>query len=80
MEARNPKNAYDVQTATMETVKEKMMGLLDADEINVLKAEAYARGLLVEDIISIFGVLLRDDILRTKGFSVSEVDKHTQTV
>lgn len=75
VEAASPKTAYDVQTASMATAKEKMMGLLNADEINAIKAEAYARGLLVEDIMAIFGVLLRDNILQKKGWSVAEVDK-----
>jgi len=76
VEATNPKTAYDVQTASMTIAKGKaMMGLLNADEINAIKAEAYARGLLVEDIMAIFGVLLRDHILQKKGWSVAEVDK-----
>jgi len=61
-----PKNAYDVQTASMMVAKEKMMNLLNADEINAVKGEAYARGLLAEDIIAIFGVLLRDEVLGRK--------------
>jgi hypothetical protein len=75
VDAANPKTAYDVQTAAMTLAKERMMALLNADEINAIKAEAYARGLLVEDIMAIFGVLLRDSILKKKGWSVSEVDK-----
>jgi hypothetical protein len=76
VEATNPKTAYDVQTVSMTIAKSKtMMGLLNADEINAIKAEAYARGLLVEDIMAIFGVLLRDNILQKKGWSVAEVDK-----
>ena len=78
VEATNPKTAYDVQTAAMTIAKGKaMMNLLNAEEINAIKAEAYARGLLVEDIMAIFGVLLRDNILRQKGWSVAEVDKQT---
>jgi len=76
VEATNPKTAYDVQTASMNIAKGKaMMDLLNADEINAIKAEAYARGLLVEDIMAIFGVMLRDTILRNKGWPVAEVDK-----
>jgi len=75
VEATSPKTAYDVQTASMAIAKGKMITLLNADEINAIKAEAYARGLLIEDIMAIFGVLLRDNILQKKGWSVSEVDK-----
>lgn len=70
-----PKNAYDVQVAAMAVVKEKMMQMLNADELNAIKAVAYSKGLLVEDVMSIFGVLLRDVALKQKGFPVSDVDK-----
>src|SRR5437870_13681496 len=38
VEATSPKTAYDVQTASMAIAKGKMITLLNADEINVIKA------------------------------------------
>jgi hypothetical protein len=35
----------------------------------------FSRGLLAEDIMAIFGVLLRDDILKKKNSPVADVDK-----
>jgi len=70
-----PKNAYDIQAASMTISKEKMMNLLDANEINTIKAEAFAKGLLAEDVMAIFGVLLRDHILAKRGIAVAEVDR-----
>jgi len=75
----SPQNAYDIQVAAMSAAKEKMMALLDANEINTVKAEAFAKGLLAEDIMGIFGVLLRDHILKAKGIPVADVDKHAQS-
>jgi hypothetical protein len=75
VEAASPKTAYDVQVVTMSIAKEKMMNLLNADEINAIKGVAYSKGLLVEDIMSIFGVLLRDDVLKRKGWPVADVDR-----
>lgn len=74
-----PKTAYDIQARSMAVAREKLMGLLNADEINTVKAEAFARGLLAEDIMSIFGVLLRDEILEQKGMPVADVDKHSSS-
>ncbi len=45
VEATCPKNAYDIQTASMAIAREKMMSLLNADEINAVKAIAYSKGL-----------------------------------
>ncbi len=75
VEATCPKNAYDVQAASMEVTKNKMIGLLNADEINAVKAVAYSKGLLADDIMGIFGVMLRDVILKKKGLPVADVDK-----
>ena len=76
VEAVCPKNAYDVQTASMTVAKEKMMSLLNADEINAVKGMAYSKGLLAEDVMAIFGVLLRDEILKKKNMPVADVDKN----
>ncbi|MFA7344468.1 MAG: hypothetical protein WC003_09200 [Terrimicrobiaceae bacterium] len=78
VEKASPQNAYDIQVASMAAAKEKMMSLLDANEINTIKAEAFAKGLLAEDIMAIFGVLLRDHILKAKRIPVTEVDKHAK--
>lgn len=73
-----PKNAYDVQTASMMVAKNKMMSLLNAEEINIIKQVAYAKGLLAEDIMGIFGVMLRDIVLKKKNMAVVDVDKQQQ--
>jgi hypothetical protein len=77
VENTRPKNAYDIQVASMAVAREKMLSCLDDKEINIIKDEAYTRGLLVEDIFSIFGVLLRNAILKEKSIPVAEVDIHT---
>lgn len=80
VESPSLKNAYDIQMAAMKLVKEKMLEYLDSAELAAVKQEAYNRGLLAEDIMSVFGVLLRDHILKAKGLPVSDVDKHTPPV
>jgi len=44
----------------------------------MIKQEAYSKGILVSDILSVFGVLLRNYILDSKKISISEVDKHSE--
>lgn len=76
VENTRPKNAYDIQVASMAVAREKMLSCLDDNEITIIKDEAYKRGLLVEDIFNIFGVLLRNEILKDKDIPVAEVDVH----
>lgn len=76
VELENPKNAYDIQLAAMKVAKEKMLSCLKEDELTAIKNEAYARGLLAEDIMSVFGVMLRDHILNLKHLPIADVDKH----
>lgn len=76
VEMVSPKNAYDIQMAALKVVKEKMLALLNEAELTAVKQEAYNRGLLVEDILSVFGVLLRNHILAKKGLPISDIDKH----
>ncbi|MDA8171361.1 MAG: hypothetical protein M0Z48_05955 [Nitrospiraceae bacterium] len=76
VEAESPKNAYDIQMASMKVVKGQMVTMLNEPELATVKQEAYNRGLLVEDIMAVFGVLLRDRVLSLKGLPISDVDKH----
>lgn len=70
------KNAYDIQMACMRIAKEQFEQCLNEDELMAVKLEAYNRGNLLEDILAVFGVLLRNRVLEEKGIPVSEVDRH----
>ena len=60
----------------MKLAKGEMVKLLNDEELSLVKQEAYDRGLIVEDIMSVLGVLLRDHVLSKKGYPISDVDKH----
>lgn len=77
VESKNPKNAYDIQMAAMEVAKGKMITFLNEEELNAIKQEAYSRGIIVQDILAVFGVLLRNHILNQKGMPISDVDIHS---
>lgn len=76
IELNRPQNAYDIQKFAMQVAKENMINMINANEINAIKDAAYNKGVLLEDIFLIFGVLLRDKILNEKGISVAEIDHH----
>ncbi len=76
VDASSPKNAYDIQMAAMKTSREKLITFLNDVEIAQVKQEAFSRGLLAEDVLSVVGVLLRDEILKERNLPVSDVDKH----
>ncbi len=69
-------NAYDIQAASMSIAKTDLPGMASAEEINLVKTEAFNRGIFVEDIWAIFGIYLRDHILEERSIAVAEVDKH----
>lgn len=76
VELENPKNAYDIQIASMKLAKERMVSFLNEEELNIVKQEAYSRGMIVQDIMSVFGVLLRNHILSQKNMPIADVDTH----
>ncbi len=77
VEEKSPKNAYDIQVESMRVANEQFAKSLSESELNKAKAFAYAKGLRLEDLASILGVLLRNEILNAKNIPVSEVDDHT---
>lgn len=76
VEKQTPKNAYDIQNISIEVAKNNMLNYLNEDELSAVKQEAYSRGILVEDILLVFGILLRNHILKEKNIPISDVDKH----
>jgi hypothetical protein len=76
VDKRKPNNAYDIQNISMEVAKTKMLSMLDEAELLLIKSQAFENGIIVEDIMSIFGVFLRNQILQERGMSISDVDDH----
>jgi hypothetical protein len=67
---------YESQFELFKIVKENLLNTLDEKELIAVKDEAYNRGIIIDDVIAIFGVLLRNCILQKKGISIADVDKH----
>lgn len=74
VERKEPQNAYDVQMASFDTAKGPMVHMLDEEELVRMKDEAVSRGILLEDVMSVFGILLRNHVLTAKGMSIADVD------
>ncbi len=74
VEKAKPNNAYDIQTESFNVVKQYMVKRLSEEELRTLKDEAFYQGVILEDIMTIFGVYLRDAVLGLKGIPVSDVD------
>ncbi len=70
------KNAYDIQTRAMAYAEENIESKLTSEEIIKVKNAAFTRGLMKDDILAIFGLLLRDKTLEDFNIPVSDVDKH----
>ena len=64
-------HAYDVQVASMCVARESFPDLLTPDEMSQAKSFAYEQGIRLEDLSAIFGVLLRDEILKQKKATLS---------
>jgi len=77
VELTNPKSAYDIQQLSMMIAREKMVSLLSEEELIIIKKEAFNKGLLIEDIMSVFGILLRNKVLADNNISIADVDKHS---
>ncbi|EKV57275.1 hypothetical protein A966_05338 [Brachyspira hampsonii 30446] len=68
-------SAYDIQKNSMDLAKNKLIEYLNEEELLKVKNQAYNYGILVEDIMSIFGILLRNYILDKRGMSIHDIDK-----
>ena len=74
VELQDTKNAYDIQTASMMVAKTKLIDLLNSEDLLSLKNQAFQEGMRLEDIMPIFGMMLRDSILLDKNIPINQVD------
>lgn len=74
MEENKPDNAYDIQQIAMSIAKKQMETYFNSEELLAVKDQAFKNGLLTEDVMAIFGILLRDKYLQLKGISLSDID------
>lgn len=77
LEACTLDNAYDIQKWAIHISKTQLEHMLNSEELFKIKEEAFKNGILVEDILGVFGLLLRDEELKRKKISLDEVDKHS---
>ena len=80
VEKMSPKTAYDIQQVSIDFARHKMLNMLNEYELVKVKQEAFNRGILVEDVMSVLGVLLRNHILEKKKIPIAAVDAHTPKV
>ena len=76
VERLKPNNAYDIQKISLDVAKTKMNKLLNEEELITIKTEAFNLGILEEDVMGIFGILLRNHILEQRNIPIADVDKH----
>ncbi len=62
VDATKPRGAYDIEMTSVEVAEEMDVVLSDEDK-DIIKAEAFDRGIPYEEILSIIGVMLRDKLL-----------------
>ena len=72
VEELRPKTAYDVQENSWKVLQD----MSDDDRFNTLKEYLFQEGLKLEDLVTVMGIYLRDNILKNKGWNTEDIDKH----
>jgi phosphopantetheinyl transferase (holo-ACP synthase) len=80
VEEEMPANAlaYDIQEAAFKVAQSELPKLITKKEMAIIKDSAFNRGDNILMMWPIFGVILRDKILKDKGIELSETDKQSQ--
>jgi hypothetical protein len=69
-------NPYDIQVATMEFSQRCFDTIFTPEEQTAIKVIAFNKGMNLLEIYPILGVIIRDRILKEKGCSADQIDKH----
>ena len=71
--ARGPLTPYDIQAVALDVAKQNFISLLSAEELGKLKQAAYKQGLMIESLYIIFGIMLRDTILKERKIQIDSL-------
>ena len=74
IDEESPDTAYDIQVAALKVAKEGLPKLITGKELISIKEHAFQNGALLEDMLTIFGIMLRDRVLQERGIPLTEVD------
>ena len=75
IEAENPKNTYDLQQACFLVIEKNMSEILTSSKLDIAKNESAKYGIPLDHTLTIFAILLRDILLKEKGWNIFGIDK-----
>ena len=70
---KNLTTPYDIQNTSMTLVKTELVNMINTKEINQIKKIAYEENIKLEQIMGIFGVKLRNHILKEKNMEIPKI-------
>ncbi|MDR0291825.1 MAG: hypothetical protein LBI01_03500 [Elusimicrobium sp.] len=71
--ARGPLTPYDIQAVALDTAKQNFISMLSAEELGTLKQTAYKNGLTLDSLYIIFGIMLRDAVLKERKIQIDSL-------
>lgn len=72
-------NPYDIQVASFE-VGDTYQKIISSEELDRIKINAYNHGYDLMMYELLFGILIRDKILKERGINTEDIDKHDPNV
>ncbi len=73
---RSPNNAYDLQQGCLRVVEDNIQRLLTIEESEIAKSKSLEYGIPLDNALAIIAVLLRDRLMKKRGWLHSDIDKH----
>ena len=69
-------NPYRIQQKCISVVNEHFEKIATKDEILTVENKAFSEGVSIYDILYVYGIVLRNEILAEKNIDISHIDKH----
>ena len=69
-------NAYDLQKSCFSVIEKNGEKLLNSQQLDMAKDLSVEYGIPLSHTLSVFAVLLRDTIIKSKGWKLGDIDKN----
>ena len=69
-------NPYTIQEECKKVISDYFREIISDDDLLIIEDIVFKKGVLFDDILPIYSVILRDKILKSKGIDIKNIDKY----
>ncbi len=69
-------NPYTIQQESKRVIYNYLRKMISDDDLLIIENKVFQEGILFDDILPVYSIILRDEILKDRGLGIKHIDKY----